>query len=137
MGSRVLSRSFTLSKEEEEHDHENENDVDSNSAGSAMNIDGPLHKGASADDFQEGDNEEEGEDEEETEVVMVPLADILNARYNTENVQSTNGFVGICISDWLTMFFSPFQVKLFYEPKCLKMVATRSIRSGEQIVRLH
>ncbi|KAF8813911.1 SET domain-containing protein [Phlegmacium glaucopus] len=108
MGSRVLSRSFTLSREEDDH----ENDVDDSSMGSAMDIDGPLHKGASAtDDSQKGDNEEEGEDEEEeeTEVVMIPLADILNARYETENV------------------------KLFYEQECLKMIATKLIKSGEQI----
>ena len=87
MGSRVLSRSFTLSKEEEEEENENENDVDNSSMGSTMDINGPLHKGTSVDNSQEGDNEEEGgEDEEDTEVVMVPLADILNARYNTENV---------------------------------------------------
>lgn len=91
MGSRVLSRSFTLSKEEEEeeeeNENENENDVDNSSMGSTMDINGPLHKGTSVDNSQEGDNEEEGgEDEEDTEVVMVPLADILNARYNTENV---------------------------------------------------
>lgn len=87
MGSRVLSRSFTLSKEEDDH----ENDIDSSSSmGSAMDIDGPPHNGASAtDDSQEGDNQEEDEDEdeEETKVVMIPLADILNARYKTENVQ--------------------------------------------------
>lgn len=91
MGSRVLSRSFTLSKEDEEDNREN--DVDNSSLGSAMDIDDPPHKGSSADNSQENDNEEGEEDEEETEVVMVPLADILNARYKTENVQSTNGFV--------------------------------------------
>jgi N-lysine methyltransferase SETD6 len=86
MGSRVLSRSFTLSKEEEGNENEDENDVDNSSVGSTMDINGPLHKGTSVDNSQ-GDNEEEGgEDEEDTEVVMVPLADILNARYNTENV---------------------------------------------------
>ena len=90
MGSRVLSRSFTLSKEEEE-DHENENDVDDSRLGSDMDIDLPRD-GTSAYDSQE-DSEEGGDDEEETEVVMIPLADILNARYNTENVQSTPGFV--------------------------------------------
>ena len=83
MGSRVLSRSFTLSKEEDDHDHEN--DVDYSSLGSAMDIDLP-HNGTSANNSQEDNEEEGGEDEEETEVVMVPLADILNARYNTENV---------------------------------------------------
>ena len=86
MGSRVLSRSFTLSKEEDDH----ENDVDSSSSmGSAMDIDGLLHNGASATDDSQGDNQEEDEDEdeEETKVVMIPLADILNARYKTENVQ--------------------------------------------------
>jgi SET domain-containing protein 6 len=89
MGSRVLSRSFTLSKEEED-DHEN--DVDNFSLGSAMDID-PPHNGTSANSSQEDNEEEGGEDEEETEVVMIPLADILNARYNTENVQPTPGFV--------------------------------------------
>jgi N-lysine methyltransferase SETD6 len=89
MGSRVLSRSFTLSKEED-HENENENDVDNSSLGSAMDID-PTHNGTSANDSQE-DNEEEGvDDEEEIEVVMIPMADILNARYNTENVQPTPG----------------------------------------------
>ena len=103
MGSRVLSRSFTLSKEEEDHEHENENDVVNSSLGSAMDID-PIHNGTSANDSQE-DNEEEGsDDEEETEVVMIPMADILNARYNTENVQPTPGFViSLDISDRLTM----------------------------------
>ena len=84
MGSRVLSRSFTLSKEEEDHEHENENDVVNSSLGSAMDIDGP-HATSADNSLEEGDNEEEGEDEE-TEVAMIPLADILNARYHTENV---------------------------------------------------
>jgi SET domain-containing protein 6 len=100
MGSRVLSRSFTLSKEEEEDDHEN--NVDNSSLGSAMDIDPPHNGTTSANNSQEDNEEEGGEDEEETKVVMVPLADILNARYNTENVQPTTGFV-ICISDRLTM----------------------------------
>lgn len=90
MGSRVLSRSFTLSKEEEDYEHENEieNEVVNSSLGSAMDFD-PIHNGTSANDSHE-DNEEEGSDEEETEVVMIPMADILNARYNTENVQPTH-----------------------------------------------
>src|SRR5271155_2982319 len=109
MGSRVLSRSFTLSKEEEEEedDHASENDVNNSSIGSAMVIDGPPspHNATSAGDSPEEDNEEEGEDkeEEDTEVVMVPLADILNARYHTENVQGTSGFaISLFISDRLT-----------------------------------
>ena len=90
MGSRVLSRSFTLSKEEEDLENENgngnENSVDNSSLGSAMDIDSP-HNGTSANDSQEGNEEEGGEEEEETEVVMIPMADILNARFNAENVQ--------------------------------------------------
>lgn len=101
MGSRVLSRSFTLSKEAEDHENENENDVDNSSLGSAMDMD-PTQNGISANESQE-DNEEQGDDdEEETEVVMIPLADILNARYNTENVQPTPGFV----ISMLTMSFA-------------------------------
>lgn len=95
MGSRVLSRSFTLSKEEAEDQHDNE--VDNSSLGSGMDID-PPHSGVSANNSQEDNEEEGGEDEEEAEVVMIPLADILNARHNTENVQPTPGFViNICI----------------------------------------
>ena len=92
MGSRILSRSFTLGKEED--DHENENDVNntSSSLDSAMDIDSP-HNGTSANNSLEDNEEEGGEDEEETEVVMIPFADILNARYNTENVQPNTGFV--------------------------------------------
>jgi SET domain-containing protein 6 len=98
MGSRVLSRSFTLSKEEE--DHENENDVDNSILDSAMDIDPPHNDTSSQEDSEEG-----SDDEEETEVVMIPMADILNARYNTENVQPTPGLViSICISDRLTLF---------------------------------
>lgn len=100
MGSRVLSRSFTLSKEEED-DHENE--VENSSQGSVMDID-PPHNDTSANNSQEENGEDGGEDEEETEIVMIPLADILNARYNTENVQPTSSFViGTCISDLLTL----------------------------------
>jgi N-lysine methyltransferase SETD6 len=99
MGSLVLSRSFTLC-EEEEDDHEN--DVE-NSLDSVMDID-PPHNGTSANNSQEENEEGGGEDEEEIKIVMIPLADILNARYNTENVQPTPGFViGICTSDWLTL----------------------------------
>ena len=90
MGSRVLSRSFTLSKEEEDHENGNENDVDNSSLGSAMDID--PHNGTSVNDSQEDNEEEGGDDEEETEAVMIPLADILNARYNTENVQQSPDF---------------------------------------------
>ncbi|CAA7261815.1 unnamed protein product [Cyclocybe aegerita] len=119
MGTRISSRSFTLEKAEEEVEHHDaddpaENEAANTSMGSAMDVDGPPsldhEQGDEHPDHQEeeeGNNEEEEEDS--TEVVMIPLADILNARYRTENV------------------------KLFYEPNCLKMVSTKPIKAGEQI----
>ncbi|KAJ3507304.1 hypothetical protein NLJ89_g6379 [Agrocybe chaxingu] len=119
MGTRISSRSFTLEKEEEEKehhgaDHSAENEGANTSMGSAMDIDAPPsheHQGDEehADEGHEEEHEEVEEEEDSPEVVMIPLADILNARYKTENV------------------------KLFYEPDCLKMVSTKPIKAGEQI----
>ncbi|PPR01715.1 hypothetical protein CVT24_001591 [Panaeolus cyanescens] len=113
MGCRIMSRSFTLEIQEGEEGEGQSNDNDENeiqpddgntSMGSAMDVD---HED---DPKQTSEEQDEDEDEEdETEVVMVPLADFLNARYQTENV------------------------KLFYEPQSLKMVTTRPIQAGEQI----
>ncbi|KAH9485074.1 Ribosomal lysine N-methyltransferase 4 [Psilocybe cubensis] len=121
MGTRIQSRSFTVEKDESElADAGQDQDVGNASMGSAMDVDEPEatgheHEDGAVDEHNEDDDEGEDEDGDEadeddnTEIAMVPLADILNARYKSENV------------------------RLFYEPECLKMVSTRVIKAGEQI----
>ncbi|KAF8902910.1 hypothetical protein CPB84DRAFT_1814817 [Gymnopilus junonius] len=131
MGTRVLSRSFTLAEEEiddeeqhetgereprapESHTHEivPVEDVGNTSLGSAMDVDEPNHGHEHEHEHDQG--EEDGSDSDSDsegapEVALVPMADILNARYKTDNV------------------------KLFHERDSLRMVSTRPIKAGEQI----
>lgn len=55
------------------------------------------------------DSVDESDDEDSTEVAMVPMADMLNAKFRNENS------------------------KLFHEQDCLKMIATKPIKTGDQI----
>ncbi|KAJ7451845.1 SET domain-containing protein [Mycena galericulata] len=109
MGSRILSRSFDVEKDDPEEEPEEDGAPADTSLGSAMDVDEPQdepksdHDGAS-----EPDNDSEDE-EEPSGVAMVPLADMLNARYGSENA------------------------KLFYEKDDLRMVTTKLIKTGEQI----
>lgn len=94
MGSRILSRSFTLEKTddaaEKDKSHAPEEDAGNTSIGSAMDVDSAQEKeGEDVHGQEHEQEEEEGSDDEEevaAEVVMIPFADILNARYQTENV---------------------------------------------------
>ncbi|KAH6914399.1 hypothetical protein BKA70DRAFT_1261294 [Coprinopsis sp. MPI-PUGE-AT-0042] len=116
MGSRILSRSFTVEKwvdDEENGDDDVEESNDSEEAGSAveqrhsdaMDVDEPSSRGPS-----EAEEEREEEDEDNSsDVAMVPMADMLNARYGAENA------------------------KLFYEEHELKMITTKPVKRGEQI----
>ncbi|KAF8160689.1 hypothetical protein B0H34DRAFT_697698 [Crassisporium funariophilum] len=116
MGSRLLSRSFTLDKEDEE---DQAPDVGNSSLGSAMDVDdtsphnhsAPPSAAPPVNEEEEAEAEAEAEEAEEDgpEVVLVPLADMLNGRYNTENV------------------------RLFCEPDVLKMTAIKPIKEGDQI----
>ena len=87
-GSRILSRSFTLEKDADEDEAE-EAEAANTSLGSAMDVEGDAPH---AHDSEENGEEEEGEegDEEDEDagiVAMVPFADMLNARYRSENVR--------------------------------------------------
>ncbi len=86
MGSRILSRSFDIEKDEPEEDAEGDATANT-SLGSTMDVDVPQEEIESA----HGDESEHGDDTEEEEepsgVAMVPLADMLNARYGSENVR--------------------------------------------------
>ncbi|KAM0791736.1 hypothetical protein ACM66B_004004 [Microbotryomycetes sp. NB124-2] len=85
MGSLILSRSFHVeAKDRSDEDSDNEEDND--------------------------DDEEEDEEREDVgDVAMVPMADLLNARYGCDNA------------------------RLFYEPKTLNMMSTKPIKKDEQI----
>ena len=82
------------------------------------------------DDFQDDEEgvEDDEEEEEQQNIAMIPMADILNARYHSENV-ILNIFVVACLIYVL-------QAKLFYEKDTLKMITTKPILANEQIVRL-
>jgi SET domain-containing protein 6 len=102
MGNLILSRSFTLGDDEEEEreeekDHttgDDENaDIHNTSLGSAMDVDAAASATKERAESSENEDSEDEDDDEETntlEVVMVPLADILNARYQCENVQDSS-----------------------------------------------
>ena len=94
MGSRILSRSFNVEKwapdEEEEDDDCGAADVN---MGSGMDVDlpdgdsaPPTHPFRGADDLEHEEGEEP-EQEDSSDIAMVPMADILNARYRSENVR--------------------------------------------------
>lgn len=124
MGSRILSRSFhvepwTNEDLEEDHDHGEEDGSDDQenleanvSQSSAMDVDEPSEN-AEPPQEQTQKMDEDGEDEEDidnpADIAMVPMADMLNARFESENA------------------------KLFYEENILRMVTTKPIKRGEQI----
>ncbi|KAH8107781.1 SET domain-containing protein [Cristinia sonorae] len=115
MGSRILSRSFTVLKWNGMTEDEDAMVADADtSIGSGMDVDmpdTPDEPQLDGTELQEDDDEEsEDEDMEDPgDVSMVPMADMLNARFESENA------------------------KLFYEEHELKMITTKAIKAGEQI----
>ncbi|KAL1945928.1 hypothetical protein VTO73DRAFT_1930 [Trametes versicolor] len=129
MGSRILSRSFTVEQwKGEHHDGGDEHDGDDEAADtSAMDVDSqeapstdaaettepaPVDGSDGPEELQiEGDGEDSDDEDHEDpgDVAMVPMADMLNARFESENA------------------------KLFYDERELKMVSTKPIKAGEQI----
>ncbi|CAE6418323.1 unnamed protein product [Rhizoctonia solani] len=113
MGSRILSRSFQVEGDEIEAE---ENPDVSMESSKSMDVDrsreeaNPQGEANEDENGQEDDGDSDSEDCENVEdVAMVPMADMLNARYGGENA------------------------KLFYEPRDLKMITTKAIAAGEQI----
>lgn len=98
MGSRILSRSFHVERAEgeEEPSADNEGAGEGNTSfeshKSAMSVDEedevPELMPARGEEDREGsESDSEDEDEEDpADVAMVPMADMLNARYGSENV---------------------------------------------------
>ncbi|KAF5380227.1 hypothetical protein D9757_008220 [Collybiopsis confluens] len=116
MGSRILSRSFDVERpdigdgEAEEEEETIGNNEANQSMDSAMDVDvqDPTH-GAEDDSHPDDDDEDSEEEPNCVDVSMVPIADLLNARYGSENA------------------------KLFYDETTLKMMTTKRIKAGEQI----
>jgi SET domain-containing protein 6 len=97
MGNLILSRSFTVDDQDEDEEEELEEkahtsgdehqDIGNTSLGSAMDVDAPA---STTNEHLEEEESDDGDEDEETntlEIAMVPLADILNARYQCENVR--------------------------------------------------
>lgn len=101
-GSRILSRSFHVKKE----DQAEVKDGQAVAAGD---------ESRDADEEPDSDDEEEEEEEREdtADISMVPMADMLNASYASENA------------------------RLFYHTSALIMRATRNIKRGEQILNTY
>ncbi|KAI0339982.1 SET domain-containing protein [Trametopsis cervina] len=118
MGSRILSRSFQVSKWEGEtqNDNDEEEDVDAPDANksvdsAAMDVDETPEDGdaGGGEDSEGADDDDDESGDDPADVALVPMADMLNARYGSENA------------------------KLFYEEQDLKMITTRPIKADEQI----
>ncbi|KAF8629219.1 hypothetical protein AX17_005802 [Amanita inopinata Kibby_2008] len=101
MGSRILSRSFHVERWHADSGDSEANDLLGDTSDSIHDVPMDSPENEESDDDVEGENP--------SDVAMVPMADMLNARYGSENA------------------------KLFYEQTCLKMVSTRSIHEGEQV----
>jgi N-lysine methyltransferase SETD6 len=76
-----------------------------------------------------GGDSDSDDEEDPSDVAMVPMADILNARYGCENVCSIS-----VLFSYHFVFNALTQAKLFYEPDVLRMVSTKDIKASEQIV---
>lgn len=99
MGSRILSRSFNVEKwEGSGEDEGQEKSVEHDSDENAMEVDpesteqarGQGEGGEAGQEEVEGEEtreEEEEESDDSGDIAMVPMADMLNARYGTENVR--------------------------------------------------
>lgn len=144
MGSRILSRSFRVEpwgKEEGEEDDEEEDGAEANtSTDNAMDVDELVerrHPEKGQLEPEEASDEEDDEIEDTADIAMVPMADMLNARFESENVGFTYIFTAFCIT-LLHSYNSTLlsQAKLFYEEEVLKMITTKEIQAGEQIVSM-
>jgi SET domain-containing protein 6 len=95
MGSRILSRSFNVEKWDS-GEGEDENAAANTSCGSEMDIDSPQGSEGkkSASHHDEAEEEDGGGIDESSDIAMVPIADMLNARYGSENVR-TAAFLSI------------------------------------------
>lgn len=100
MGSRILSRCFHVEKwegdegdEREEDENENENENDISHDGMEVDEEPSTPNDSVVSDRIEGVEvveEDDEEDDDPSDVAMVPMADMLNARYGSENVRHSS-----------------------------------------------
>jgi N-lysine methyltransferase SETD6 len=104
IGSRILSRSFNVEKWDSGEDEE-ENAAANTSGGIEMDVDGPQRsEGDESSSHHDEAEEDAGVDiDDSSDIAMVPMADMLNARYGSENVRSRG------ISLWHILTHPPFQ----------------------------
>ncbi|THH18749.1 hypothetical protein EW146_g2289 [Bondarzewia mesenterica] len=117
MGSRILSRSFLVEKWDGK-DEEDDTEGPDNTTSMDMDVDEPpavsipaAEGGTETEEepLLDGKDSDSDDENDPTDIAMVPMADMLNARYESENA------------------------KLFYEQRDLRMVTTKAISTGEQI----
>jgi len=92
MGSRILSRSFTLGKWEREGEAV-EGPESSQGIGEDIDTDMDVHEEPSESGENiptERDDIDIDDEEDSSDIAMVPMADMLNARYGSENVRPSS-----------------------------------------------
>ncbi|KAI9507469.1 SET domain-containing protein [Russula earlei] len=109
MGSRILSRSFQVEAWSATYNVDTSQTPPHEDPEMSLDKHSPQALDDNSSDEDEDKDSDDGENDDPANVAMVPLADMLNARYDCENA------------------------KLFYEEHFLRMATTRSIRRGEQI----
>ena len=122
MGSSILSRSFHV-KRDLKHAESDDADIHSNPAEVSVQREMPGEEEGeeSVQEIAQGDEEEDDDEEEEEEeddenvrdISMVPMADMLNARFGSENT------------------------RLFYKREVLEMRCTKPVAVGEQMLNTY
>ena len=144
-GSRILSRSFSVPSSragrkrptrQEAGDVSMQTDGDismqTDQGDKTLDLGDQTTETVNEDDEPEEEEESDDEDEDAEEEVMVPVADMLNAAYERDNVRLQ---LELDILARSLIRPSRSQARLFHEDDCLKMVTTKAIAKGEQIVR--
>ena len=107
MGSRILSRSFFMERWDKNGD-ESDN-VGDTGMDSAMKVDQNFEDSdmnhEDDDDGSNGSDDEEDTDDS-SDVAMIPMADLLNARYQMANVSVFLLWVASLVTDWIRPSFS-------------------------------
>ena len=86
MGSRILSRSFHVERWQGKDEEGAQDEVEEPQNDSSMDVDNAdAEETSDGTDVNQEENDEDGEDP--SDVAMVPMADMLNARYGSENVR--------------------------------------------------
>lgn len=124
MGSSILSRSFHVKRDLK---HAEADDADIHSMPAEVSVQRDIPGEVEGDDevdeslgtvAEDEDEDEEGEEEEEDDedvrdISMVPMADMLNARFGSENT------------------------RLFYKREVLEMRCTKVVEAGEQMLNTY